>query len=161
MAAAVTAALSTAAFYGLKELYSILFPSEGWDERKKKSDEEKALDAFSYAGWLGPKFEMAWKAVTRGQPPGGPFVNTVVEAAKTIGDYASKDTASAERRMAKLGWNMGVKPVGVGAAAAIGGPVGIAGTIIGTMSGPRDSFVDQLAGPKPDKGKGSSGGGGR
>ena len=159
--AIVTAALSTAAFYGLKELYSLLFPSEGWDERKKKSDEEKALDALSYAGWLGPKFESVYKIVRRGQVPGGPTVTAVVEGAKTIGDYASKDTVSADRRMAKLGWNMGVKPVGVGVASAIGGPVGIAGTIAGNMSGPRDAFVDEVGGKKPDKGKGSSGGGGR
>lgn len=161
VAAAVTAALSTAAFYGLKELYSYLFPSDGWDERKKKSDEEKALDALSYAGWLGPKFESVYKTIRRGQAPGGPFVSAVVEGAKTVGDYFSNDTASADRRMAKLGWNMGVKPVLVGSASAMGGPVGIAGTIAGTMSGPRDSFVDQLAGPKPDKNKGTNKGGGR
>ena len=161
VAAAVTAALSTAAFYGLKELYSYLFPSDGWDERKKKSDEEKALDALSYAGWLGPKFESVYKTIRRGQAPGGPFVSAIVEGAKTVGDYFSNDTASADRRMAKLGWNMGVKPVMVGTASAMGGPVGIAGTIAGTMSGPRDSFVDQLAGPKPDKSKGENKGGGR
>ena len=156
--ALVTAALSTAAFFGLKQLYSMLFPSEGWDERKKKSDEEKWLDALSYAGWLGPKFESVYKTIRRGQAPGGPTVSTVVEGAKTVGDYLSKDTVSADRRMAKLGFNMGVKPAVVGTAAAIGGPVGIAGTIAGTMSGPRDTFVDEVGGKKPDKGKQNGGG---
>ena len=98
--------LSILAYRGLLELKDLLYPSESSEKRKKDPEIVKWLNATSYAGLLGPKFEQAMKSIKRDQAIGGPVgqmsVN-VARAGKSVFEAAAegKDMSSAKKSIAK------------------------------------------------------------
>jgi hypothetical protein len=88
MAPIVMGAMSTALYYALFELKQLVYPTDQSGAMLGKNPYAKALNAFSYGGWLGPKFEYLMKFVQRDQLPGGPAVKMASNIARAAASAA-------------------------------------------------------------------------
>jgi hypothetical protein len=98
--------LSILAYRGLLELKDLLYPSESSKQRAKDPEVVKWVNATSYAGLLGPKFEQMVKSIKRDQAVGGPVGQMAVNvgrAGKSVLESAAegKDMSAAKKSIAK------------------------------------------------------------
>jgi hypothetical protein len=98
--------LSILAYRGLLELKDLLYPSESSKQRAKDPAVVKWVNATSYAGLLGPKFEQMVKSIKRDQAVGGPVGQMAVNvgrAGKSVLESAAegKDMSAAKKSIAK------------------------------------------------------------
>ena len=98
--------LSILAYRGLLELKDLLYPSESSKQRAKDPEVVKWVNATSYAGLLGPKFEQMVKSIKRDQAVGGPVGQMAVNvgrAGKAVLESAAegKDMSAAKKSIAK------------------------------------------------------------
>lgn len=89
MAPVISGAFAVAAYYLLFELKQRVFPTDQSGAMLGKNPWAKALNALSYAGYLGPKFEYAMKFVQRDQLPGGPTVKMASNIGRAAASAAS------------------------------------------------------------------------
>jgi hypothetical protein len=146
--------MTTVASVATKAFVASMFPSDSGDDWMEKEDDLKFLDAASYAGMFGKKFEYAMRWFSRGQLPGGP----IPEAIGRLGGAAYKaaanagDSDAANYNAAKAVKDTVLKPAAVGTVSAIN-PV--AGGVVNYFARDKDVsewIVEGLSGtPKPKK----------
>jgi hypothetical protein len=113
-------AMTVAASMATKMLVSSLFPSDSGDEWMEKDPTIQVLDAASYAGMFGKKFEYLSRIVVREQVPMGPIPEAAGKAAiaATAAIKKGGESDRANYNALKAVQRTGVNPVVVGGASA-------------------------------------------
>jgi hypothetical protein len=148
----VIGALSILAYRGLLELKDLLYPTEASQKRKKDPEFLKWLNAISYAGLLGPKFEAAMKTLKREQAPGGPTGQSVVNLGRSVVSaiesvVEGKDMSNSKRSLAKA-----TVPIAKGALVAGASAVS---PVLGAVAVQATNFPQVTGKMVPDKTKGA------
>jgi hypothetical protein len=148
----VIGALSILAYRGLLELKDLLYPTEASQKRKKDPEFLKWLNAISYAGLLGPKFEAAMKTLKREQAPGGPTGQSVVNLGRSVvsaieSSAEGKDMSNSKRSLAKA-----TVPIAKGALVAGASAIN---PVLGAIAVQATNFPQVTGKMVPDKTKGA------
>lgn len=121
--------LSVVGAVASRALIEALWPSEGYDERKKRGAARQVFDAASFAGMFGPKLEYLFKFFNREQSPGGPVVESVSRLGAAA--FSAADLPESERRqysLKKQAYGTVGKPAVIGASSAVHPFFGFFGT---------------------------------
>jgi len=136
-----------------KLLISSLFPSDAGDDWLEKDEGLQLLDASSYAGMFGKKFEYLSRMVIRKQVPMGPIPEAagkaVIAAATAIDKGGDSDRAN--YNAAKAIQRTGLNPVVVGGASAINPALGTAANYLMRDRDISDSILSALTGAEKPK----------
>jgi hypothetical protein len=113
--------VTTVASVMTKVFIASMFPSDSGDDWLEKEPEEQVLDAASYAGMFGKKFEYIMKATSRGQFPMGPVPEAMGRAISAVYKSATKagDSDQANYQAVKSIKRAGMDPIIVGGASAV------------------------------------------
>ena len=145
--------MTTAASIATKAFVASIFPSDSGDDWLEKEDELKVLDAASYAGMFGKKFEYAMRWFSRGQLPGGPIPEAIGRVGNAAYKAAAKagDSDAANYNAAKAAKDIILKPAAVGTASAINPVLGGAVNYAARDKDISESIVEGLSGAKKPK----------
>jgi GNAT superfamily N-acetyltransferase len=113
-------AMTTVASLATKLLVTSMFPSDSGDDWLENEDEMKVLDAASYAGMFGKKFEYLSRMVIRKQVPMGPIPEAGGKGVIALATAVQKqgDSDRANYNALKSVQRTGITPLVVGAASA-------------------------------------------
>lgn len=148
MAPVISGSMSVAAYYALFELKQKLYPTDMSSAMLGQNVWAKLLNAFSYAGFSGPKFEYAMKFVQRDQMPGGPTVKMAANVGRAAASAASipfsdKSPGAAQKSLVKAAIPLVKGGIVTGASAA--NPIaGAAAVQLTNMTQPQNELLESL-----------------
>jgi hypothetical protein len=148
MAPAISGSMAVAAYYALFELKQKLYPTDMSSAMLGQNVWAKLLNAFSYAGFSGPKFEYAMKFVQRDQMPGGPTVKMAANVGRAAASAASipfsdKSPGAAQKSLVKAAIPI-VKGSIVTGASAANPVVGAAAVQLTNMTQPQNELLESF-----------------
>jgi hypothetical protein len=137
-----------------KMLVASIFPSDSGDEWMEKDPEIQVLDAASYAGMFGKKFEYLSRILVRKQLPMGPIPEAAGKALVAAGTALEKggDSDRANYNALKSVQRTGLNPVVVGGASAVNPVLGAGANYLMRDRDFSDAILEGLTGvEKPKK----------
>jgi hypothetical protein len=144
----ISGAMAVAAYYLLFELKQKMYPTDMSNAMLGQNPWAKALNALSYAGFMGPKFEYAMKFVQRDQLPGGPAVKMASNVGRAAASAASlpfsdKSPGAVKKSLVKAALPIAKGGIVAGAAAAnpILGAVAVQAT---NMTQPQNALLESF-----------------